>query len=356
MKSPHRTKRATLAAIAVAISLIATACGGGTDTETSVADDDTTTTTEVVEETTTTEAALEQTTTTAEAPETTTTSTAVVEETTAEEEDEIVEASPDIALDDPVVLIDAGSEPRTELRFMLTAGTSELRMTQSQSISQTIDGLPLAEGEVQTINSVTSVTVTPNGDLFVVDSIIDSMAAAPDTDPAQAAILDAALSGSIGLTTQSIIDNRGLVDTASADNVNSEAVGELLDATSQTSSPLPAEPVGVGAVWETTQNIVLFGLDVEQITTSTITAIEGNTVSLSTETVQNVEPGSVGDVQGQQLIVEFWESTSTGTVTLDLTEVSPVTSTASTVSRQGFEVGGALLEQDVTIEITITGG
>ncbi|MDX1449907.1 MAG: DUF3105 domain-containing protein, partial [Acidimicrobiia bacterium] len=54
-------------------------------------------------------------------------------------------------------------------------------------------------------------------------------------------------------------------------------------------SPLPTEPVGVGAVWTVETTFEALGAATHATTTYTITAIEGSLVSLEFETVQEID-------------------------------------------------------------------
>ena len=335
----------------MALSLVAAACGGEAATE-SAADG-------AVAETTTTTVAPASSTTTTEAPATTTTSSTTTTEAPATTTTSTTTtAAPEVAFTftDTVVLIDAGAEPRTELRFDLTDGLETLNSRQTQSITQSVGDEVINPGPLQVIDSVTTLNVMRDGDVFVIDSVIDSIAAVEGTDPTVIDAVNQALSASVGTATSAVINDRGLLGESSFDPSNDELLDDLLAAQGEVANPLPLEAVGVGAIWENTQTIGIFGIDVEQTTRTTLTAIDANIITLDVTVTQTVPEGSTIDAQGQQLEVLAWESTSIGESQIDLTKVAPIRTTSQTTSDQTLGTNGIEIDQLIEIGIELTAG
>lgn len=272
-------------------------------------------------------------------------------------------AADSAAGDTTVVLLDAGAEPRTELRLMIAPSCGEITtFTQVQEVFQSLDGAttPSAGPIGNVIEMATS--ATPNGDDYDVRAEVISAAAAPDTPPAVAAGLDAQLASLVGLTTVTTMTDRGVQLPGTTRVEGGEALGplrETVEAVAQTQSPLPVEAVGVGARWETVGVVDVQGLMVTTTTTTEVVAIEGTIVDLTVTGTQDVAIGSIMRVQGTSAEVTEWTSTTTGSITLDLATISPISSTAVTEASQGFlfddGLGGGNLEQQIQSEITIVG-
>jgi hypothetical protein len=330
-------------ALWVAMALVVAACGGSAST----ASDE-----PAVEEATTTVAE----TTTTGAPTTTTTSTTTTTTTTTTEAPTTTttEAASGVVFEDNVRLLDAGAEPRRELRFVISDGTEYLDIRQTQSLDQTFDGEVITAGNTVTIDSTTELIGMNSDDVIAIDSTLLTMDLVDTTDLATAEATNAALQGGVGIVTKSIMDDRGLIgqsDFAGGDG----AADELLEATSQIANPLPEEPVGVGAVWETINEFELFGIVIEQVSVTTVAAIDGDVITLTTETSQIVEPGTVGVVEGQQITFELWDTSGTATTTMDLTRLTPISASSSVATSQILDFGNGVLDQLTTIDLEMTG-
>lgn len=258
--------------------------------------------------------------------------------------------------DDPVVLIDPGAEPRQELRIRPAEGAETLRITQTQSMVQTVGGQLINPGREVIIDSVTAIDVSHQSDLFVVKSVVESMDVAEGSDPATAAQVQEALQAVVGIQTETVLNSRGLLgeSTVSTSQLGEE-FDELLGAASEISHPYPAEPVGVGAVWETSASIDLLGFMVEQVTRTTVVAIDGDRITLQVEAIQNVPAGTTSSGE-DNIVVQEWETLATGTMTIDATQVVPIESKSSTETRQVLEIDGVILDQTMNMRVDISGG
>ena len=94
---------------------------------------------------------------------------------------------------------------------------------------------------------------------------------------------------------------------------------------------------------------------IEQVSVTTVAAIDGDVITLTTETSQNVEPGTVGVVEGQQITFEFWDTSGTATTTMDLTRLTPISASSSVATSQILDFGNGVLDQLTTIDLEMTG-
>lgn len=342
----------SLAAFTVA-ALIAAGCGGS-DAESDEAESGTTS--EAVTETTV-----------AEGTEEPTTSVAAEAETTAVADDDVeLEGSGAPAEAPTIEVIDQGAEPRVELRYDIPDGVYGARMSQVQSLSQSIDGQLASEvADLETLMEIEVTSrVVDNG--FEHTSTYLDIGMAEGTDPATASAAQAQFDELIGASFVATIDNRGIIlgqqfvpspDTAAGSA--SEAMLESIAGQNQFANVLPEAAMGIGGSWRQTQDLTLNGIDVTQVTVYTVTAIEGSVITLSVEGQQLVEPGPIefpGLPAGVEVSVDVWDVGTTGTVELDLSR--PVPASEATVAGSQTLIGSGIEEftliQDLTNVTTIT--
>lgn len=353
----HRVPVRSLAAITVS-ALIAAGCGGsnsegaGNDTEPTTSESVTTAAdAEVTEESTTTEAAAEEETTT----------------TTAVEEEPELQGSGAAPAGAPTIDVsDQGAEPRIELRYEIADGVYGARMSQVQSLSQSIDGQLASEvADLETLMEIEVTSRAVDNGYEHTSAYVD-IGMAEGTDPTTASAAQSQFDELIGASFVATIDARGIIldqqfipspDTTAGSAT--EAMLESIAGQSQFANVLPEEPMGVGGSWRQTQELTLNGIDVTQVTTYTVTAIDGTVVTLSVDGQQVVEPGPVqfpGLPSGVEVSVDAWDVGTAGTVQLDLSR--PVPASEATVTGSQTLVGSGAEEftlvQDLTNVTTIT--
>ena len=258
-----------------------------------------------------------------------------------------------------VVLLDAGAEPRVELRFAIAPTCSELvTINQIQELAQVIDNTPVpSDGAIGNVTEM-EVTTQPNGENFDTRSEIISARADDDVPEALAEQINGALESMSGVTTLQTITPRGELVPGSARVEGAEGPGAaegLLQGLSQAQAPFPAEAVGVGAQWQTTSTIQVQGLDVTSITTTEVVSIDGTVVELAAIGMQEVPEDAVMNLGGISAEVLIWEANTTAESTVDLSQVNPIQSTIRTtlIQQLDFQVESGLLDQEVISEISL---
>lgn len=261
-------------------------------------------------------------------------------------------------VDGPIVeLVDAGAEPRTELRLAIADGTMETMVTDmTQSISQEVDGTPLSAVTTSVVTETAIAVATVDGG-FQLSSEVTGMEAGPEADPAVVAAMEDAAAQMIGLITVATLDERGIVLDQQTSDSGNPTVDQMVDSVAGISAPFPAEPVGVGATWTVTQVLDLAGVLTTQTATYTVVELDGSTLVLDATVAQSVEPDSKLVQGGISLDVLEWTNDGTGRLTIDLTKVTPSSSMTS-IGTQVFGVPGTdeRLTQTIETEVTISAG
>ena len=243
-----------------------------------------------------------------------------------------------------VELLEAGAEPRAELRFDLEAGqTFRTTMTMDMAMEMSIDGqsvptptLPamevLIDGRIEEVDDGTATYTFTYGEIGTV--------AGADVDPAVAKQYETALQSMQGLTGTGSIDTRGNVgestlDTSKVTDPNLKAT--LDSVTSQISSmtvPFPKGAVGIGARWRAVRRTVINGITTDATTTYVLESRDGARYAL--DIVQEVTaPAGPVDIPGlgaARAEVVDYQMENTGEVEGDVTAMLP---TSSTISGEG---------------------
>ena len=356
-------------ALLAALSLLAAACGGGStasDDETSSSQDEAAATAEPEPEPTeepTPEPTAEPTPEPTEEPvvEDDSSDGDTMTDTPGDESDEnaVTVDAPPIG-ETEVTLIDAGAEPRMELRLDIAATCRETAtMTQVQELNQTVDGTELPSvGAIGTVVQMESSAVRTN-DNFEVRSEVINAASAEDTPAEVVDAIDAQLAVLVGLLQFQTINDRGIPDPDLTRVEGLEGLGtgaELVETlSSQSLTPFPLEAVGPGARWQAVASLELQGLDLISISDVELVSIDGTVVELIISTTQQIGADNTMNVQGVTAEVLEWESTAIGVTTLDLATVLPITSSVAAEAFQILSVAGAgEIEQEISSELTIT--
>lgn len=118
----------------------------------------------------------------------------------------------------------------------------------------------------------------------------------------------------------------------------------------------PQQPVGVGAVW-TVASRVVGDATLQRTTTYTVTAIDGDSVSLDVSVAEQpsqrslrIDAQAAGALDGSDVEVESAETTSQGSVVVDLAHPLPVSGQVAATTRLVYSGGDgkARVVQDTT--------
>ena len=264
-------------------------------------------------------------------------------------------------------VLDPGREPRRVLRYELTAGQETTSVISVRmSVDQTSEGsseLIASPGLSQTIRfTVTGVDGSGADLAFVVESAEVDRSGTTLSDE-DLFFLTGSVRQLVGLTGSARITDRGAMESfvfEAPDGLDGALVSALELATGRPDTltlPLPSEPVGVGARWETVTSIDLGSNRIDQTAVYTVTEIDGNLITYTGTISQRgshrssdgpVTPGTgghQGTVEGRldlSALTPVSSTTLSGTITQTLPtdsgtprEVVQVQEMAVTVSSMG---------------------
>jgi hypothetical protein len=236
-----------------------------------------------------------------------------------------------------VKLLDAGTEPRTALRYKFQANRIE-KMVMEISMAMTIGIGDRMQPEIQVPTTRMTMTidnkeVSPEGDLhyeFAVEQV--EVLSEPGIDPAKVNDMKQQVNSMLGLSGSATVTSRGFTKDAEIksppgiDPQIRQSMDEMKQSMNQMSAPLPEEPVGRGARWQVTMPVETPAMKFTQVATYTLLEIQGDKVKFDVTIKQSAPPqeidtpGAAPDVKAS---LESLKSSGNGTVELQMTHLVP---------------------------------
>jgi len=230
---------------------------------------------------------------------------------------------------DPVLLLEAGAEPQTPLRYKIADGTttkSNMDFTIA-TLATTSESAALSVVPGVRLHIVSGPAMaTDNGVKFEVN-IAKAEAAVPEgVDPKlaeelrqSAAILDE-VGGTIEMNDRGISLSAELNDKAKSPDIPVRLLMMIVNArTTLSRVVLPAAPVGLGARWEARKELMLYGFKVMQVDSYTLVERVGDEIKLNVNVTQNALPQSVDFPEdGVTIAVEQMVANARGEIILNL--------------------------------------
>ena len=230
---------------------------------------------------------------------------------------------------DPVLLLEAGAEPQTPLRYKIADGTttkSNMDFTIA-TLATTTESAALSVVPGVRLHIVSGPAMaTDNGVKFEVN-IAKAEAAVPQgLDPKvaeelrqSAAILDD-VGGTVEMNDRGILLSTQLNDKAKSPDLPLRLLMMIVNArTTLSRVVLPAEPVGLGARWEARKELTLYGFKVLQVDSYTLVERVGDEIKLNVTVTQNALPQSVDFPEdGVSIAVEQMVANARGEIILNL--------------------------------------
>jgi len=230
----------------------------------------------------------------------------------------------------PVLVLDAGAEPRVVLRYKIEHGTT------------TTATMDFGLASMATSRRGSALSVTPGVRLYIVSGpsmqgkrgstrfdvrIVKAEAIVPaGLDPVVAKDLNksASVLNNVGGWVE--VDDRGIVqrtelnDAAKRSDVPVRLLVMIINArTSLARVLLPAEAVGAGARWEARKDLVLYGFKVSQVDTYTLNEKVGDELKLNVQIQQSAVPQTITfEEEGVELTVKSFKMNATGQVIANL--------------------------------------
>lgn len=264
-----------------------------------------------------------------------------------------------------VTVLDAGAEPRRELRYQFDEGSSEkASMDLNIKMSMSMAGVPIPQINMPTIRiliGLDPIDVSDGGTArYEFDISSAELIENADTDPSIAGAVQESLGQMSGTSGWSRIDSRGTIlerdlELPSGDD---DQLSRVLDSAEQSleqmSVPLPAEPVGVGAKWRVTQETESGGFSVTQTAIYSLNSIEGNDLSLGVTLTQTASAQDVemdGLPPGIETTLDSLDSTGTRTIQTNLNRLVPESKTTLSMTiALGFSAQGQTQQIAMNLE------
>lgn len=231
---------------------------------------------------------------------------------------------------DAVLVLDAGQEPLETLRYKIKHGTT------------TTSVMDYGIASLATTRTGAALAVTPGVRLHIVSGpsmegkrrstrfdvrIVKAEAIVPEgIDPTVAQDLNKSVSVLNNVGGWVEVDDRGLVqrtdlnEAAKRADVPVRLLVMLINArTSLARVVLPAQPVGAGARWEARKDLVLYGFEITQVDTYTLTEKVGDELKLAVQIQQTALPQTVTfEEEGVEMSLESYKMNATGEVIANL--------------------------------------
>ncbi len=238
-----------------------------------------------------------------------------------------------------VTLLDAGQEPRKELRLKFVEGaTQQSIMTITMSQTATVDEEETPSQVIPPIIQTMEIhidSVELDGSAKISLEILEAHAdaQAKGVDPVLVGLLNDAYADIAGLFVTSHVTPRGIYTSTTFELPENTPPGyeQIIQSMSQSldqmSNPFPIEPVGVGAIWRVV-SVVELGAPLVVKREFELVAIDGDTITLRTtgdvQLIHDKAPADIPELpEGMSMTFDSIFGSVTGSATQNLHELMP---------------------------------
>ncbi|MHC4217308.1 MAG: DUF6263 family protein [Planctomycetota bacterium] len=274
-------------------------------------------------------------------------------------------AAPKAAVPLTVTLIEPGAGPHRPLRFRPKAGSVELvDLTVSIETGQTIGGQVMPQQKMPAMQYAMKIVindVNEAGDIsFDFEYTSTNVVPDPDVDPYVVEMMRSALKAIEGLRGKGVITKQGynkLVKFERTPDTNEQVLQQMEGmerSMEQLVSPFPAEPVGVGAVWKVKGVIEQQGMAIDQETTFSLVAVEGDRLEIKAELNQGAEPQKLDAPGMPPMSVKSFKAGGTVTSVLWLSRLYPESSRTKLINDTTLLIENMGMEQEMQQHTELT--
>lgn len=186
-----------------------------------------------------------------------------------------------------VELLEAGTEPRRELRYVIAKETrSTIDLTLEVDVDAGGQGGPLPT--LTLTNEIVAEEVFPNGAMRMRTTILDVRATERPGTMVPAETLTTNMQELRGTSVLGVLSPRGKLSEVTVDLMGKKLPPAIMSQLTnlsrsfeQVAMPLPGEPVGVGASWRNRRSVDQNGIKMMTLTTVTVTAIDATGFSFT---------------------------------------------------------------------------
>jgi hypothetical protein len=269
-----------------------------------------------------------------------------------------------------VKLIDAGAAPRSDLGYALTKGaTQKVAMAMDMAMGMKAQGQTLPAQSVPRLTLTLESTVADRNaageartDFRVTGGAVEPSGA---TQEEMARVLLPHLQSMKGAGIVYWMSPRGRVHDTKVDlpagmsAVAQQLLGGMSQSLESMPTPLPSEPVGVGARWQVISRVASSGLDLLQSSVYTLKSREGGRARIEDTLVQLSASDTVHTPQmpaGMVAKVKAFSSTGQGNAQIDVKSAVPESRTQALKTALTLAVagGGAGAGDESTVDTTAT--
>jgi len=232
---------------------------------------------------------------------------------------------------EPVLVLEAGEEPRALLRYTIEDGTittSTMELSTSSMATTTTTGAKIAIPPSLRIvvSSGPAIKVESGYTRFDIRIVNAEAIMPPGVDPEVERDLNRSAALLKKVSGWMEVDDRGIVQRSNLSQAekNSEVPARLLMTivnarTSLARVILPAEPVGLGARWEARKKLKVYGFEMQQVDQYTLTDKIGDEVKISIDIVQTAPKQTLTfKEEGVEFALESLSMSTQGDVILNL--------------------------------------
>ncbi|MCA1991270.1 MAG: hypothetical protein LDL41_04370 [Coleofasciculus sp. S288] len=272
------------------------------------------------------------------------------------------------AMQTQVELLDAGIEPRQELRFTPVANSKQTAtMRTSMDVTSTISGQPMPQIKVPSSDMTMEVTITQvdaNGDIHSEFAFTQAnVLAEPDVPPEVLNAMRSALKQVVGLRGSSIMDNRGQIKSGNLvlpqglDPVTKQLFEQVSNSLTQLSFPLPVEAVGKGAKWRVSSAFNMGGINLSQSAIYELVDRQDNVITLNVNVEQQADsqeltpPGAPTEIS---ITLKSLSSQGQGRMTMRLDTAMPIRSTMSLSSKNEMNIKQSTSGEEMAVETNLS--
>jgi len=253
-----------------------------------------------------------------------------------------------------LVLIDAGTEPRTQLRFAPEAGSSEtatmaMGMDMEMKVQDQTIPIKMPQFIMKMGVDITSVD-KESGDFSYKLDLTDATVgegAGPGVDATVVETMRDMLQKMKGMSGTATVTARGNVQSANftvPPNAPAE-IRQVIDSFQQSmqqiSVPFPEEAVGVGAIWQVTSVVEQSGMKLGMVSVFELKTKDGESVTVSHQIKQSADAQYVeapGMPAGSRAKLKMLKGEGSGEGTFKFTKVLPQTFTSRLALALDMEV------------------
>ena len=267
-----------------------------------------------------------------------------------------------------VELINAGTEPKQQLRFTPGANTKQtLQMTMDMDMAMSVGGQtqPAFDSPPIKMTMESQVKkVDANGDIHTDFSYSGAdVVAAKNTPPELVNAMRSQVKKLVGLRGSMIVDNQGNTKQANfntpeaLDPNTKKMVEQMVTSLKQLSSPVPSEAVGVGAKWKIPHSVTANGMTMNQNSTYELVDLKDNVASLQVSMEQQAGTQKInpqGLPPGASIDLKSMNSQGNGKLKLALNQVMPISSTMSMRSKSQMSVKEPNSEKATAMDMNVS--